>query len=177
MPVSLAILLAAEVGPKLSKTAIFFRGVIAVILGLVVFVGSVWLVVGTDVGVRKALFLVLATFAGFVVILSLLWIRYPLQAPRPDGPVCLGGSVNPEFVANGGAPDQSAVDVEVHQDGRIVQVSIPACTAGVVVTKFFYPTIFLVGGLVVMGVSMGIMRRIERTERLSAEAEAEASLR
>jgi hypothetical protein len=174
MTSTLALILASEVGPKLSKTAIFFRGVIAVILGLTVFIGSVWLVVGTDVGARKALFLVLATFAGFVVILSLLWFRYPQQAPKPEGPVCLGGSVNQEFIANGGAPDQSKVDVEVAKDGEVVQVSIPACTTGVVVTKFFYPAIFLVGSLVIMLISLGFVRRIERSEKLAESMEASA---
>ncbi len=172
MTATLALILAAEAGPKLSKTAIFFRGVLAVIIGLVVFVGSIWLVVGTDIGARKGLFFVLAIFAGFVVMLSLLWFRYPQQAPKPEGPVCLGGSVNPEFIANGGAPDQSEVDVEVQQDGKVVQVSIPACTGGIVVTKFFYPTIFMFGALIVMLVCLGIIRRIERSERLAAEREA-----
>ncbi|MER3395897.1 MAG: hypothetical protein C4318_00300 [Acidimicrobiia bacterium] len=164
---TLAILLATEAGPKLSKTAIFFRGVIAVIIGLVVFVGSVWLVVGTNIGARKGLFVVLAAFAGFVVILSLLWFRYPQQAPKPEGPVCLGGRVNPDFLANGGAPDQAKVDVEVKQDGKVVQVSIPACTSGMVVTKYFYPTIFMTGALLVMLVSLGIIRRIEISEGLA----------
>lgn len=172
MTSSLVFMIASEVAPKLSKTAIFFRGVIAVILGLVVFVGSVWLVVGTDIGARKALFVVLGVFAGFVVILSLLWFRYPQQAPKPEGPVCLGGSVNADFIANGGAPDQSKVDIEVQREGRVVQVSIPACTSGIVVTKFFYPTIFLVGALVIMLVSTSIVRRIERSEKLAEEAEA-----
>lgn len=176
MTANIALILAAEAGPKLSKTAIFFRGVIAVIIGLVVFVGSVWLVVGTDIGARKGLFLVLASFAGFVVILSLLWFRYPQQAPKPEGPVCLGGRVNPEFIANGGAPDQAKVDVEVTQDGQIVQVSIPACTSGVIVTKYFYPALFMAGALVLFLVCLAIMRRIEISERLAEEAEEGASL-
>ncbi len=174
MTPGLVVLLAAEAGPKLSKTALFVRGVTAVIIGLAVFVGSVWLIVGTDVGFRKGLFLVLAIFSGFVVILSLLWFRYPQQAPKPDGPVCLGGAVNPEFLANGGAPDQNEVDVEMNQDGNVVKVSIPACSSGMVVTKFFYPAIFLVGSLALMGASLGIVRRMERAERLAKEAASTA---
>jgi hypothetical protein len=167
---SIVVLLASEAGPKLSKTAIFFRGVIAVILGLVVFVGSVWLVLGTDVGFRRGLFLVLGCFAGFVAILSLLWFRYPQQAPKPAGPVCLGGKVNPEFIANGGAPDQASVEVEREQDGKTTMVSIPACTEGVVATKYFYPAIFLVASLVGMLMCMAAVRRIDRSEELAEAA-------
>lgn len=165
-------LLAAEAGPKLSKTAIFVRGVIAVTLGIVVFVGSVWLVLGTDVGFRRGLFLVLACFAGFVAMLSLLWFRYPQQAPKPVGPVCLGGTVNPEFLANGGTPDEQAVEVERIEDGKPTMVSVPACTSGWQVAKYFYPAIFLVSSLVGLALCAMALRRIDRAEQL-AEASAQ----
>lgn len=161
--------LIASEATGLSHTAIFVRGIAVVAVAVVVFVGSVWLILSTNVGARKAITLVLSVWFAFISMLSLLWFRYPQQAPKPSGPVCAGGKINPAFKENGGAEGENAVTVKKVVDGQEVEEKIYACDGGILFTKFFYPSIFLVAGLLLSTLCTFALRRIERSER---EAEA-----
>lgn len=167
-------LLASEAS-HLSPTAIFMRGIAVVVVAVIVFVGSIWLVLSTDVGARKAIMVVLACWFAFISMLSLLWFRYPAQAPKPSGPVCLGGQINPAFSANGGAEGEQSVTVKKVVDGQTVDEKIFACDGGMLFTKFFYPTIFLIAGLLLSSLCVLGLSRIEKSERLADELAAAAA--
>lgn len=165
------VLIASAAASKLSPTALFLRGVIVVIVALVVFVGSVWLVVMTDIGAKKAIMLIMTVFFAFIAMLSLLWFRYPQQAPIPHGTVCLGGKVNPAFEENGGAAGEASVTVVRNVGGSEVEEKIEACESGIFFTKFFYPGIFLVSSIVLSLISAMGLNRIEKAEKLADELE------
>lgn len=169
-------LIASAAASKLSPTALFMRGVIVVIAAFVIFVGSVWMVVMTDIGAKKAIMLVLSVLFAFISMLSLLWFRYPQQAPIPHGTVCLGGKVNPAFEENGGAAGESSVTVKRNVGGSEFDEKISACESGIFFTKFFYPAIFLVASIALSLISAAGLNRIEKAEKLADELEASGEL-
>jgi hypothetical protein len=63
------------------------RGALSVITGVVVLCGSVYLLLGTNLGARLGLLTALAGLAGFMVVLTLLWwIAPPAIGPKGESP-------------------------------------------------------------------------------------------
>lgn len=54
-----------------------FRGIAAVAIAVLVFMGGPILVLGTNVGFRKATAIVLAALFGYLTIHGFLWVFYP----------------------------------------------------------------------------------------------------
>jgi hypothetical protein len=63
------------------------RGVLAVLVGVAVLCGSVYLILGTNLGARLGLLVALAGLAGWMVILTLIWwINPPGIGPKGESP-------------------------------------------------------------------------------------------
>lgn len=63
------------------------RGILAVLVGVVVLGGSVYLIVATNTGARLGLLIALAGFFGWMVIMTLYWwLLPPGQGPRGENP-------------------------------------------------------------------------------------------
>lgn len=163
-------IIASGAASKLSHWAIFVRGIVITVVALVIFVGSIYLVLGTDIGFRRGLLVTTGCLFGFIIILSGLWLRYPAQAPRPHGPVCLFGEVNNDFLQNGGIAEAREVRLK-QADGS--EVAYPACDSGMNVTSQFYPGLFLIFSLLLMGVSLWGLNKLDKFD---AEAEGEPAL-
>jgi len=63
------------------------RGALAVMVGVAVLCGSIYLILGTNLGARLGLLVALAGLAGWMVILTLIWwIAPPGIGPKGDSP-------------------------------------------------------------------------------------------
>jgi hypothetical protein len=63
------------------------RGALAVLVGIAVLCGSVYLILGTNLGARLGLLVALAGLAGWMVILTLIWwINPPGIGPKGESP-------------------------------------------------------------------------------------------
>jgi hypothetical protein len=174
-------LMFAATGPgDLSPTAIFIRGILITITSLAVFAGSVWLLLGTNVGFRKAMLIVLACLFGFVVMLSLLWMRYPGLSPRPAGPVCLFGQINPAYVDPGPDAAADAAQAEppagaLQQAGEGEEAEVKPCLTGIDITRYFYAAIFMTSSAALTAACMWGLSRLEEIESEAAAAHKDES--
>lgn len=64
----------------------FFWDIAGPLIGVIVFIGSIWLVTSTDIGRSLSFLIVLGGTAGFVFITSLMWFMYSTAGPKipPD---------------------------------------------------------------------------------------------
>ena len=86
-PLTLATVLASEItDPNLWYPTIL--GVLVVVAGIMLFVGSIYLILGTNMGARLAFLVTFASLMGFMVVLTSLWITTasPLNTLRGSVP-------------------------------------------------------------------------------------------
>lgn len=60
------------------------RGVVVIAIALVVFVGGPYLVIGTNVGARLGVLIVIAGFFGWMLIMGAIWWTYGIGLKGPD---------------------------------------------------------------------------------------------
>ncbi|MCC7075871.1 MAG: hypothetical protein IT198_01980 [Acidimicrobiia bacterium] len=71
-------------GGEAGSTILLFWGFFFVTLGAVLLIGSVALILTTDVGFKRAIQVIIATIAGYLAFHSLAWMLNATQAPRFD---------------------------------------------------------------------------------------------
>lgn len=73
-----------EHGGEPGSAILLFWGTFFVVLGAVLLIGSVALLLTTDVGFRRAIQIIIATVSGYIAFHSLAWMLNASQAPRFD---------------------------------------------------------------------------------------------
>lgn len=90
------------------------RGILTVIIAVVVLCGSVYLILGTNLGVRLGFLVALAGLAGWMALMGVIWMIYGigLQGPLPSWEAIPGRTViqSPSALASTGVLDEP-VDV------------------------------------------------------------------
>ncbi|HEX4863032.1 MAG TPA: hypothetical protein VFV02_03110, partial [Acidimicrobiales bacterium] len=105
--------LAQEV-TKVGGTAVVVKGIVAVVIAVVVFIGSVWLLLSLVLGGRLGYFVMATVTFGIMVILSIIWFGSKLGPTGTDT----------TWVAMGAGPDlqeikayENTYDLRQYPDG------------------------------------------------------------
>ena len=117
-------------------------GALVVIAGVVLFVGSVYLLLGTNLGARLGFLLSFTGLAGFLVVLSLLWMTTasPLNTLKGRLPQWKVQEVVPDITkAKTEAVRNIATNANKAQGSDIANVKAAVDTA--IVTKVSTPTV------------------------------------
>jgi hypothetical protein len=133
MTVTVAMFLAQEVTKKTLWNPTLL-GILVVLSAIGLFCGSVYLLLGTNLGARLGFLVAAACLTGFLVLLSILWMTTftPLESPKGRGPTWKVKEVVPEVtaskvqavhdIANTGAPlnDQNLATIRPSIDAALV---------------------------------------------------------
>ena len=88
------------------------RGILTVIIGVVVFLGSIYLILLTNLGVRLGFLVTLAGLAGWMALMGLAWMIYGigLKGPEPSWEPVPGRTVlqSPEALVRAGVLESCA---------------------------------------------------------------------
>jgi hypothetical protein len=87
------------------------RGMLSVLVGVVVLVGSVWLILSTNLGSRVGVLVALAGLSGWMTVMGIVWALYGIgyKGPAPSWHV-------EEIVRSESADDLSGADLEAAHD-------------------------------------------------------------
>jgi hypothetical protein len=117
-------------------------GVLVVVAAVVLFIGSVYLLLGTNLGARLGFLVTFTSLMGFLMVLSVLWLTTASPLESPKGRVASWSAI--ENVTNLSKAQTEAVrgiNTKEHRASTIDASNVAAAVDAALITKVSTPTI------------------------------------
>lgn len=117
-------------------------GVLVVLSALVLFVGSVWLLLGTNLGARLGFLITFTSLMGFMMVLSVLWLTTASPLESPKGRVAAWSVVeNVTDLSKAKTEAVRGINDEHHKASTTDASNVAAAVDAALITKKSTPTI------------------------------------
>jgi hypothetical protein len=117
-------------------------GILVVVAAVTLFIGSVWLLLGTNLGARLGFLITSTSFMGFMMILSVLWITTASPLESPKGRVASWSVVeNVSDLSQAKTDAVRGINDAQHKAAAIDASNVAAAVDAALITKVSTPTI------------------------------------
>jgi hypothetical protein len=117
-------------------------GVLVVVAAVVLFIGSVYLLLGTNLGARLGFLVTFTSFMGFMMILSLLWLTTASPTESPKGRVASWTAIeNVTDLSKAKTEAVRGINDKQHKASATDTSNVAAAVDAALITKVSTPTI------------------------------------
>jgi len=117
-------------------------GVLVVVAAVVLFIGSVYLLLGTNLGARLGFLVTFTSFMGFMTVLSLLWLTTASPTESPKGRVASWTAIeNVTDLSKAKTEAVRGINDKQHKASATDASNVAAAVDAALITKVSTPTI------------------------------------